>query len=235
MKGVLPAKKTVPWAMLLMILLISFFLYLNSAAYEIYRTAKQIRSLQPALTMAIYTDVHHDPKYEVDPYQETMACIGKLMEKTPVDALWNLGDMINGQTTTKEEAILQIREVLAEENKVTSNAHRIQGNHDNNVQSTYSSNAEYGIEEVLGNDELNRLLENRVTTQTEHHSDLRSTDYYVDFDGIRVVCITADGTAFQPETAAWMKEQALQTESQVLILSHLPTRPEWGFHGLVAV
>lgn len=196
---------------------------------EIISTVNSIKRLNPTLTLAIYTDIHHDPNYKVDLYKETLECVGEVWKETKIDALWNLGDIINGHTTTKAEAIDQIKEVIDVEDRITKNAHRIQGNHDNNNQATYEGNAGFGMEEVLTNEELNAVLENKHTIQTEHHSLLRPTDYYVDFEDVRVVCITAEDTTFLQETAEWLKTTALKKEKEVLILSHCPTRPEWGF------
>ena len=213
------------------IAVIAFIVYPGiSYIIEISSTVHAIQSAEPTLTLAIYTDIHHDPeKDEPHVIKETMDCVAEIGKKIQIDALWNLGDLINGHTTTKAEAIIQIQEVLAEENRVTPNAHRIAGNHDNNIQATYEGNAGYGMEEVLTPDELNRVLANRATSQTEHYSSLHPTDYYVDFDEIRVVCIAADDTTWKKETAEWLRNEALKTEKEVLILAHIPTRPEWGF------
>lgn len=199
---------------------------------EVVSTVHAVERAEPNLTLAIYTDIHHDPaKNEPHVISETMDCVAEIGKRVKIDALWNLGDLINGHTTTKEEAIGHIQEVLAEEYRVTANAHRIEGNHDNNIQATYEGNTGYGPEEVLSNEELNAVLENKKTSQTEHHSDLRPTDYYVDFPGheIRVICITAEETTWTEETAVWLRGEALKTEDAVLILAHIPTRPEWGF------
>ena len=183
-----------------------------------------------AFNFIIYTDIHHDPAYEVDPWRETLDCIQKVNRKARIAAIWNLGDIINGYTTTKAEAIAQIREVTELEDKVSRDFHRIPGNRDNNIQATYESNTGYSMDEVLTVEELKDVLFNNHTAQEEDHSLLRPTDYYVDFPELRVVCLSAEGTTFQQETAKWMGETALDTELPVLILSHIPTRPEWGFH-----
>ena len=230
-RGVLATGKRGLVVFILVMLLGGLCFSLNSADVEIARVAKRAESGHAALTLLVYTDIHHDPKDKVDLYRETMDCAGKLMEQTRIDALWNLGDLINGRTTTKAEAIAQLRDVIEEENRITLHAHRVAGNHDNNLQSTELSGAGYGMEEVLSCEELNAVLENTSSSQKEHHSPYRPTDYYVDFEGIRVVCITAEGNAFQEETTRWLREEALSTTSQVLIFSHLPTRPEWGYHG----
>ena len=189
----------------------------------------------PDLTLAVFTDIHYDPsKQEPSTVNETcttIRTIGKQLEKTNrrIDALWNLGDFINGHNTTKAQAVDQIRTVIDAQKKVTADFHNIEGNHDTNIHATFESNAGYPETEVLSVSELNAVLENARTEQTEHHNAKRLTDYYVDFPAIRVICVSADETTFMPETEAWLRNEALKTEREVLILSHVPTRPEWGF------
>lgn len=180
------------------------------------------------LSLIIFTDIHHDPAYEVDPLQETLANIGAVGRQTSIDSVWCLGDMINGHNSTKEQAARLIREVIAEEVKTGLPFHNIEGNHDNNIQSSWEGSGGYGPEVVLSPEELKDILEQ----PGEVHSDLRATDYYVDFEdaGIRVICISADYTTFCEETAVWLRNVAFKTDKEVLVLSHCPTRPEWGFN-----
>ncbi len=213
-------------AILLVLVLGAFFLLQGSKFDE--EIKKTIDSVTPGnLTLAVYSDLHYDPsKKEPDALKPTMYCLKRIMKKCSVDALWNLGDLINGHNTTKVEALAQIKTVTDAENKITLNAHRIIGNHDNNVQSTYESNTGYGSEEILSLAEMNDALEN---AESEVHNPLRPTDYYVDFPTIRVVCLSADGTTWQTATAEWLLTDVLNTEREILVLSHIPTRPEWGF------
>ena len=190
---------------------------------------------EPDLTLAVVTDIHYDPSKE-EPATVNETCtavrmIGQQLAKSgrQIDALWNLGDFINGHNTTKAQAVDQIRTVIAAEEKVTADFHNIEGNHDTNIHATFESNAGYPETEVLSVSELNAELENTRTAQTEHHNAKRPTDYYVDFPVIRVICVSADETTFMPETEAWLRNEALKTDCEVLILSHVPTRPEWGF------
>ena len=37
-----------------------------------------------------------------------------------------------------------------------------------------------------------------------------------------------------PETVSWLQNEALATGHEVLVLSHIPTRPEWGFRNDVS-
>ena len=177
--------------------------------------------------MLVYSDIHYDPsKKEFQALNPTMYCMEKILQRCKVDALWNLGDLINGHNTTKSEALAQIMVVTQAENQITANAHRIAGSHDDNVQSTYEANTGYGSNEILSVTEMSAALKN---AGSEFHNPLRPTDYYVDFPTIRVVCLSADGTTCQPETSEWLKFAALSTDKEILVLSHIPTRPEWGF------
>ena len=187
------------------------------------------------LTLAVVTDLHYDPHKDEPPtVTQTFSTLRKIMDRLAsrglrIDALWNLGDFINGHDTAKAEAAEQIRTVLAAQGKATADYHNITGNHDNNIQSTYASNAGLPESEIFSVAELNALLENTGTLQAEHHSESRLTDYYVDFPTVRAVCLSADGTAFMPETAEWLRNEALATDHEVLVFAHIPTRPEWGF------
>lgn len=180
------------------------------------------------LSLILFSDIHHDPAYEVDPLEETLANIEAIGNQIHVDSIWCLGDLINGHNSTKEQAVGLIREVISEEEKTGLPFHNIEGNHDNNIQSSWEGTGGYGSEVVLSPEELKEILEQ----PGEVHSELRATDYYVDFEdaGIRVICISADYTTFCEETAVWLRNVAFKTDKEVLVLSHCPTRPEWGFN-----
>ena len=208
---------------------------------EIRRTVSTLENHTASdLTLAIMTDMHYDPsKNEPSTVMQTCTTIRKIRDRLAgcglcIDALWNLGDFINGHNTTKEEACGQIGAVIAAQKEVIADYHNIAGNHDNNIQATYQSNAGLPKSEVLSVSELNSILENTETAQTEHHNMNWPTDYYVDFPTIRVVCLSADEVSFMPETVSWLQNEALSTGHEVLVLSHIPTRPEWGFRNDVS-
>ena len=187
--------------------------------------------------LVILTDLHYDPaKDEPDMTDPTMQAIARVGREARIDAFWNLGDFINGHDTDKAEATKQIRTVVEKERRVSPDFHNIMGNHDNNIQATYASNAGLPETEVLSVDELNDVLATDSSAQAEVHNPGRPTDYYVDFPerNIRVVCLSADYTTFLPETAEWLGNAALDTKMPVLVLAHIPTRPEWGFRNDVA-
>ena len=223
-------KKLLVPALLCLFVLAAFLLWQESTEHEIRKTLDAVRNISSDLTLAIYTDIHHDPESRKDVYADTIDCMGRIMASADVDALWNLGDIINGSKTTRTEAEAQIRDVTEAENAVTPFAHRIAGNHDSNVRSTWESGPGFGPEEVLSPQDLADILGNQGMEQQEIRSDLRPTDYYVDFDRVRVICVSTDDVTFTEETARWL-EDALDTDQQALFLAHCPTRPEWGYYG----
>lgn len=219
----------IPITILLVAVLLIFLSKSNPFIFsdEMQKTVKSI-STNSDLSLILFSDIHHDPVYEVDPLKETIANIGAIGKRTHVVSVWCLGDMINGHNSTKEQAARLIREVIAEEVKTGLPFHNIEGNHDNNIQSSWEGTGGYGSEVVLSPEEMKEILEQ----PGEVHSEYRAMDYYVDFEdaGIRVICISADYTTFCEETAVWLRNVAFKTDKEVLVLSHCPTRPEWGFN-----
>lgn len=198
---------------------------------EIEDTLAKVQANPSNLTLAIITDVHYDPSLdEPSTLEPTMEVLSRILAGTEgkIDALWNLGDFINGNNTGKQAAKEQIRTVVDAQTAVTVHNHNIAGNHDSNLRSTLSD-PPFPTTEILSATELNELLENRATVQAEQHNPKRRTDYYVDYPGIRAVCLSASETMFTNETVNWLRDTALNTRSEVLILAHIPTRPEWGF------
>lgn len=226
--------KQIVWFIIpIAILLVVIFLVLLSKctplifSYEIQTTVENIPA-NSDLSLIFFSDIHHDPECEIDPLKETLTNIDAVGKQIRVDSIWCLGDMINGHNSTKEQAVGLIREVITEEEKTGLLFHNIEGNHDNNIQSSWEGSGGYGPEVVLSPEELKDILEQ----PGEIHSDLRTMDYYVDFEdaGIRVICISANYTTFCEETAIWLRDVALKTDKEVLVLSHCPTRPEWGYN-----
>ena len=166
---------------------------------ELDSTVASIKKANASLTLAVFTDIHHDPDDKVNPLPDMTDCLQELFSRCRIDALWTLGDLINGHNSTKEQATALLEEVIAAEKSVTKHYHNIEGNHDNNIQSTWEGSGSLPESVVLSNGELNAVLSN----EGEVHSSLRATDYYVDVPDrhIRVICVTADYTTFLPETA----------------------------------
>ena len=145
----------------------------NSSVYtaEIESVVASVNRISAPLTLAVFTDIHHDPEDKVDPFLDTTWCLQELFFRCRIDALWNLGDLINGHNSTKEQATALLREVITAEQSVTNYYHNIEGNHDNNIQSTWEGSGNLPESVVLTNEELNAVLAN----EGEVHSTLRAS------------------------------------------------------------
>ena len=76
-------RKRIRIAVAAVVILVGGILLLNSLGNvydaEIETTVKAINRIEHPFTLAVYTDIHHDPeKDKVDPLPDTMACMGKL-------------------------------------------------------------------------------------------------------------------------------------------------------------
>ena len=69
-RGVLATGKRGLVVFILVMLLGGLYFSLNSVDVEIARVAKKAGSGHAALTLLVYTDIHHDPKDNVDLYRE---------------------------------------------------------------------------------------------------------------------------------------------------------------------
>lgn len=186
-------------------------------------------SNQPMLTLAVFTDLHHDPKYPNDPTDAMFANINALNKRIHFDGLWNLGDSIDGQNQTQYEAEGCLSEVVTYMYKVTDRAHSLMGNHDDNVQSTWQTYGGLDASNRLTMLELNEVL--WKGSNKEVHNPNRWGDYYIDFEAydIRVICVSADYVDFKVATQNWLTNTALNTTHKVLVFSHCATKAEWGY------
>ena len=67
---------------------------------EIESTVRAVNQISDPFTLAVYTDIHYDPdKDTVETLDDTMNCMKTLFSRCHIDALWNLGDLINGHAS----------------------------------------------------------------------------------------------------------------------------------------
>lgn len=184
----------------------------------------------PMLTMAVFTDLHHDPKYANDPTKDMMANIKAIFDRIHFDALMNLGDAIDGQFQTQYQAEGCLSEVVTDMYAITDRSHNLIGNHDDNVQSTWESRGGQPASERLSLLEINDVL--FKGSRHEIHNPNHITDYYVDYEAydIRVICIGVDYTTYNANTQTWLTNTALQTTHKVLVYSHCATKAQWGYN-----
>ena len=184
----------------------------------------------PMLTFAVFTDLHHDPKYPLDPTVDMFANIRTIYERLHFDGLINLGDAIDGQYQTQYEAEGCLSEVVTEMYNITAQrSHNLIGNHDDNVQSTWDNRGGYPASERLTTLEIyDALFKGSVD---EAHNPNHLTDYYVDYEqyGIRVICVGIDYVTYNAATQTWLANVALNTDKPVLVFSHCATKAAWGY------
>ena len=200
---------------------------------EIQATVESVQSILenskiPILTFAVFTDLHNDKKYAANTLVDTMETIKALDKKLNFDGVFNLGDSIDGQNQTQKEAEDSISEVVAYLRSFTDRSHNLEGNHDNNIQSTWEKYGGYDASNKLTNAELHMLI-NKGSSNQKHNNSTRFTNYYIDYEeyGIRVVCISADYTTFTSDTKLWLRNVALKTDYNVIVFSHCATKDEW--------
>lgn len=183
----------------------------------------------PMLTMAVFTDLHHDPKYPNDPINDMFANIKAINDRIHVDTLMNLGDAIDGQFQTQYQAEGCLSEVVTKMYETTKKSHNLTGNHDDNVQSTWADRGNLDSSERLTLLELNDVL--FKGSSGEVHNPNHITDYYYDLDeyDIRVICIGLNYTSYVQATQTWLETIALNTSKKVLVFSHCATKAEWGY------
>jgi hypothetical protein len=210
-------------------------IYNNYISYqdEIANTVQSVESIlatsnKPMLTFAVFTDLHH-PQTTNSPVKDMFGNINDLNGRLNFDFIANLGDTIDGQFQTKAVAEGYLRDVMENMYDITAYAYALQGNHDDNVQSTWADTGNLSVENRLTNLELASLINKR--SRNKVYNSARFTDYYVDYPefDIRVIFISADYTTFTTATSNWLSNIALNTTHKVLVLSHIPTKPEWGY------
>ena len=179
---------------------------------------------------AVFTDLHHDPKYPNDPAFDMMANIKEVYDRIHFNALMNLGDTIDGQFQTQYQAEKCLSDITKRMYAITTaRTHIIVGNHDDNVQSTWNNRGGLPVTERLTMLEVNDAL--FKGSVNEKHNPNHITDYYVDYDefNLRIVCIGVNYTSYVAATKTWLESTALDTDKEVLVFSHCATKPKWGY------
>lgn len=198
---------------------------------ELEDTAESVafyRGSRPMLTLLVFSDLHEDP-FSAEPkaLEDMLACMKELIGEILPDAIFNLGDLIYGERYPLGQAVPQIAEITAKFRGLGVPYYNLLGNHDDLSEPDPPVPGAQPEAEPLTTEDLYRTLLSGNPGAV--FNALRRTDFYVDFGDVRVVCLSAAGAAYQPETAEWLRRQALDTDQAVLVLSHCPTRPEWGY------
>ena len=186
------------------------------------------------LLFAIFTDLHHDPENPMDPMKDMFANMKALHERLHFDAIFNLGDSIDGTYYDQATAEKYHAAVKTAARAITPNYYALEGNHDNNVQSTWESKGGFDASEKLTNMELHMVMQ-RGAPGANNMGYQRATDFMVDFSyRLRVICISAEYTTYQQDTVEFLLDALSDAGAEhipnVLLLSHCATRPELGFN-----
>lgn len=184
---------------------------------------------EKALAFGIVTDTHvylhpNSQKW----WHDTVANMARVNELYPLDSVIHLGDIINGSLPLSSSVSL-IEEVRDDINTVLNPTFMLVGNHDPNM---FYNDGSDPIEEGL----MYALIER----YNEIHTSARPSGkpyWYKDYEplGIRVIYLSAhmgDGYdkseqswGYPQAEITWFTNEALNTDKQVLILSHMPFTP----------
>lgn len=188
---------------------------------EMADTIAKVRDIndEPAIVFPCVTDIHRY-KATVQTFEKMIANITKFTESVKCDFIANLGDTIEGDTS-KEIGLGYAFDDIKAFHGIGVPLIYAQGNHDNNIYSSNVNTDKFNIFEVFKSFFVN-------TKGVTYNFAENGTDYYVDFPiGIRVVVLNscnvknANNYAYGSSTASWLTNTALNTDSKVILLSHL--------------
>lgn len=208
----------------------------NDYSAEIENTVKAVQTImassaEPMLTMAVFTDLHSENASQpVNPTADMFKCIELLNKRLNFDAVWNLGDMVDGQYYTQYENEGYLAGIVGKMKAICAASYVVPGNHDDNEQATRDQYAGLDASERMTVLEMHNAVQK--FSPGIHCNPERYTDFYVDFEeyGIRAICVTADYTTFTTQTRDWLSSTALDTENAVLVMAHQATKAKWGYN-----
>lgn len=204
---------------------------------EMADTINKVRALQtePCLTFLLITDIHAYANLRDDYvagtdelYKVSAANMRYLLERVPCDGIINLGDNIEGYTTSAE---------AQEQGNAVSNKFRrlapyyaVIGNHDDNRYHMASNAERFSVGERY---QVFVSPTRRVVT------DDTGLNYYVDFDefGIRMICLNSVSGytySYDSATCSWLTNTALNmpTGYKVLALAHVAPVGAWNYNNI---
>lgn len=203
---------------------------------EMADTISKVRALQtePNLTFFLMTDIHAYANLRSDYvegtdelYKTSINNIRYLLQNVPCDYVVNLGDSIEGYTTS-EQAQTQGNAVSNEIRKIEAPYISVIGNHDDN-RYHMSSN-----DERLTVGERYQVFVNPTRKVVYDSTGL---NYYIDFDEskIRLVCLNSVSNftyAYDSDTCTWLSNVALSlpTGYKVLVFTHVAPVGAWNYN-----
>lgn len=202
---------------------------------EIEDTVSKIRNEcgEKAYVFALVTDTH--TKYDGnDFWQDTYKNLKAVNDDYNFDAIFHLGDIVEGNfTKDKTEQILS--ETRQEMLSISNMSFLLTGNHDDNH--VYYNSHNNGL--ITDSDRyalLNRFNETRVCRKQSNQY------YYIDISNdLRIICIdgmlgdghlgnNGESWGYTDEQVEWMRSDALSTNRQVMVLSHMQLSSIYSSH-----
>ena len=190
---------------------------------EMDDTVSKVRNLitGPALVFPVVTDIHRF-KHANQTFEQMVENVRRFTSKVKCDFLLNLGDLTEGDTTD-ETTIVRGQEITEHLAKLGIPYFFAHGNHDNNP---YDSEGHFSGTRLTMQQCYKAGFS--ATRGAALNFDESGTDYYVDFDAlkIRLIVLNACNTkesqnyAYGSSTATWLST-ALNTEYTVLLAEHL--------------
>ena len=193
---------------------------------EIEDTVSKIRNEcgEKAYVFALVTDTH--TKYDgIDFWQDTYKNIKAVNDSYNFDAIFHLGDIVEGNFT-KDETEQILSETRQDMLSISNMSFLLTGNHDDNH--VYYNSHNNGL--ITDSDRyalLNRFNETRVCRKQSNQY------YYIDIsDDLRIICLdgmlgdghlgnNGESWGYTDEQVEWMRSDALSTNRQVMVLSHM--------------
>lgn len=185
---------------------------------------------EKSFVIVFTTDNHYGASNGMN-FPQTVATIRAINEKYPVDIVINGGDAINGDEV-KATDISRIQEVVGSLRAVNGYAYTLVGNHDDGSFTAQTT-------PLLSEGELYSLFGRHMTMISDFLNNEKVYGYK-DFDsvGIRLIFLDsrintgADGATpatwgYDADQIAWLTADALNTNNQVIIFSHMGVTQEY--------
>ncbi len=202
---------------------------------------KKINELNAPLNFVFITDIHNRLSYQVreernGQYElgiETIESIRYILERCPgISMVVCGGDTINDYFPTGDEIRGTIKEVMDAFYSLPVPVHYCIGNHDDGL-ATAAGNGNATDEFVLLPKELHEIcMKNSPTDENYYYVDDEKTNYrylflntndfqYLKGDNGQYVS-NSHGAAISKKQIDWLKNQALKTDRDIIVFSHVP-------------
>lgn len=203
---------------------------------EMADTISKVRALQtePNLTFFLMTDIHAYANLNSnyvegtdELYKTSINNIRYLLQNVPCDYVVNLGDSIEGYTTSAQ-AQTQGNSVSNEIRKIEAPYISVIGNHDDNRYHMSSNSERFSV---------GTRYQVFVNPTRRVVSDSTGLNYYIDFDEfkIRLICLNSVSGytySYESATCTWLSDVALNlpTGYKVLVFTHVAPVGAWNYN-----